>query len=155
MPEEVKGTSVFSGVTWYHWIVVLIAAGGWTFDCMDARLFVLARESALKDLLADQVTDPGVIKTYLGYATTALILGWATGGIIFGIMSDRVGRVKTMAVTLLTYSIFTGLSGVAVSWIDFTAYRFLVGLGVGGMFGAATTLVAETVPGAFRPLALG
>jgi len=96
-----------------------------------------------------------VIKTYLGYATTALILGWATGGIIFGIMSDRVGRVKTMAVTLLTYSIFTGLSGVAVSWIDFTAYRFLVGLGVGGMFGAATTLVAETVPGAFRPLALG
>jgi len=148
-------TSVFRGVTWYHWIVVLIAAGGWTFDCMDARLFVLAREPALKDLLAGQVTDPGTIKTYLGYATTALILGWATGGIIFGVMSDRVGRVKTMAVTLLIYTIFTGLSGVAVSWIDFTAYRFLVGLGVGGMFGAATTLVAETVPGGFRPLALG
>ena len=99
------------------------------FGWPGARLFVLAREPALKDLLAGQVDDPGVLKTYLGYATTALILGWATGGIIFGMMSDRVGRVKTMAVTLLAYSIFTGLSGLAVSWIDFTAYRFLVGLG--------------------------
>jgi MFS family permease len=145
----------FHGVSWYHWVVVLIAAAGWTFDCMDGRLFVLAREPALTDLLAGQISDPAKVKTYLGYATTSLILGWATGGILFGIMSDRVGRVKTMTVTLLMYSIFTGLSGVAISWIDFTVYRFLVGLGVGGMFGAATTLVAETVPNGFRPLALG
>ena len=148
-------SSIFSGVKGYHWVVVLIAAAGWTFDCMDARLFVLAREPALKDLLAGHVDDPDMIRAYLGYATTSLILGWATGGIIFGIMSDRLGRVKTMVVTLLTYSVFTGLSGVAMSWIDFTIYRFLVGLGVGGMFGAATTLVAETVPGGIRPLALG
>ena len=76
-----------------------------------------------------------------------MILGWATGGIIFGMMSDRLGRVKTMVVTLVIYSGFTGLSGLAHSWVDFTIYRFLVGLGVGGMFGAATTLVAESVPG--------
>lgn len=147
--------SVFSGVTRYHWLVVIIAALAWTFDCMDGRLFVLARESALGDLLRGTTTDPNVIKTYSGYATTSMILGWATGGILFGMMSDRVGRVKTMAITLLMYSLFTGLSGVAISWIDFTIYRFIVGLGVGGMFGAATTLVAETVPGGFRPLALG
>ena len=147
--------SVFSGVTRYHWMVVLIAAAAWTFDCMDGRLFVLARESALSDLLRGKTTDPNIIKTYSGYATTSLILGWATGGIYFGMMSDRIGRVKTMAITLLIYSLFTGLSGVAVSWIDFTIYRFIVGLGVGGMFGAATTMVAETVPGGFRPLALG
>jgi MFS family permease len=152
MPEK---TSVFAGVTRYHWLVVIIAAAAWTFDCMDGRLFVLARESALGDLLRDKTTDPNIIKTYGGYATTSMILGWATGGIYFGMMSDRVGRVKTIAATLLLYSLFTGLSGVAVSWIDFTIYRFIVGLGVGGMFGAATTLVAETVPGGFRPLALG
>jgi MFS family permease len=70
-------------------------------------------------------------------------------------MSDRLGRVKTMVVTLLIYSGFTGLSGLAHSWVDFTIYRFLVGLGVGGMFGAATTLVAESVPVAFRAMALG
>ena len=84
-----------------------------------------------------------------------MILGWATGGIIFGMMSDRIGRVKTMAITLLAYSLFTGLSGFSHTWVDFTIYRFLVGLGVGGMFGAATTLVAESVPGQFRAMALG
>ena len=57
-----------------------------------------------------------------------------------------------MVVTLVIYSGFTGLSGLAHSWVDFTIYRFLVGLGVGGMFGAATTLVAESVPGgSFAP----
>jgi predicted MFS family arabinose efflux permease len=84
-----------------------------------------------------------------------MILGWATGGILFGMMSDRWGRVKTMTATLLVYSGFTGLSGLATSWVDFTIYRFLVGLGVGGMFGAATTLVAESVPGRVRAVALG
>src|SRR5215211_4003425 len=121
---------------------------------MDQRLFVLARESALKELLAG---DPRLasVKSYIGYATTAMILGWATGGIIFGVMSDRLGRVKTMAATLVVYSLFTGLGGLAQGWLDFTLYRFLAGLGIGGMFGAATTLVAESVPGAFRATALG
>ena len=75
-----------------------------------------------------------------------MILGWATGGIIFGMMSDKIGRVKTMVATLIIYSGFTGLSGFAHTWVEFTVYRFLAGLGVGGMFGAATTLVAESVP---------
>jgi MFS family permease len=63
--------------------------------------------------------------------------------------------VKTMVATLLVYSGFTGLSGLSQTWVDFTIYRFLVGLGVGGMFGAATTLVAESVPGRVRAVALG
>jgi MFS family permease len=146
---------VLEGVTGYHWLVVIIASGGWLFDCMDQRLFILARESALKELLGSDAAAQAAIKQYLGYATTSMILGWATGGIIFGMMSDKWGRVKTMVVTLLIYSSFTGLSGLATSWVDFTVYRFLVGLGVGGMFGAATTLVAESVPGNFRSMALG
>lgn len=147
--------SVFSGVTRYHWRVVIIAALAWTFDCMVTRFFVLGRESALGDLLRDALDDPGMVKTHIGYATTSMMLGWATGGIVFGMMSDRLGRVKTMAITLVLYSLFTGLSGLAVSWVDFTIYRFICGLGMGGMFGAATILVAETTPGGFRPLALG
>ncbi len=142
-------------VTVYHWLVVIIASCGWLFDCMDQRLFILARESALKELLANDAVALATLKTYIGYATTAMILGWATGGIFFGMMSDKWGRVKTMVATLLVYSGFTGLCGFAHGWVDFTIYRFLVGLGVGGMFGAATTLVAESVPGRFRSLALG
>lgn len=150
-----RSRGVFDGVTPYHWLVVVIASCGWLFDCMDQRLFILARESALKELLAGDPQALASIKTHIGYATTSMILGWATGGIIFGMMSDRLGRVKTMVATLLIYSGFTGLSGLAHSWVDFTIYRFLVGLGVGGMFGAATTLVAESVPGQFRAVALG
>ncbi|HPY31542.1 MAG TPA: MFS transporter [Verrucomicrobiota bacterium] len=122
---------------------------------MDQRLFTLARESALKDLLAGNPTQLSNVKEFIGLATMAMMVGWATGGIIFGVMSDKWGRVKTMAVTLLVYSGFTGLCGLAQGWLDFVLYRFLVGLGVGGMFGAATTLVAESVPGHFRTVALG
>jgi MFS family permease len=156
IPYDARATTgMFDGVTRYHWMVVIIASCGWLFDCMDQRLFILARESALKDLLSSDPARLPAIKTHIGYATTSMILGWATGGIIFGMMSDRIGRVKTMVATLLVYSGFTGLSGFAQTWVDFTVYRFLVGLGVGGMFGAATTLVAESVPGHFRAMALG
>lgn len=147
--------SPFAGVTGYHWLVVIIASCGWLFDCMDQRLFILAREPALKELLHSDPEALAQVKKYIGWATTAMIIGWATGGIIFGMMSDKWGRVKTMIVTLLVYSGFTGLSGTAQTWEWFVGYRFLVGLGVGGMFGAATTLVAESVPGHFRSLALG
>jgi MFS family permease len=143
--------SAFAGVTPYHVLVVLIASAGWLFDCMDQALFSLARQSALTELLK----GGGDAVEYAGYATTSMIIGWATGGILFGMMSDRVGRVKTMVATLLIYSGFTGLSGLAMSPAAFIGYRFLVGLGVGGMFGAATTLVAESVPSGFRALALG
>jgi|YelNatPaOPRAMG01_1025707.scaffolds.fasta_scaffold02954_9 MFS family permease len=143
------------GVTLYHWLVVIIASCGWLFDCMDQRLFTLARESALKELLAGDAQKLADVKAYIGLATAAMMVGWATGGIVFGVLSDKWGRVKTMVATLLVYSGFTGLCGMAVGWVDFVLYRFLVGLGVGGMFGAATTLVAESVPGRFRTVALG
>ena len=141
-------------VTWYHLLVVLIASCGWLFDCMDQRIFVLTREPALREVLGAGVTD-ATVKDWGGWATTVMMIAWATGGIIFGIMSDRWGRVKTMVVTLLIYSGFTGLSGISRSPAEFLLYRFMVGLGVGGMFGAATTLVAESVPGRLRAIALG
>jgi predicted MFS family arabinose efflux permease len=122
---------------------------------MDQRIFILAREPALRELLAHDPQAAENLRTFAGYATTSMILGWATGGLIFGMLSDRIGRVKTMVGALLIYSAFTGFSGLAHSWIDFTLYRFLAGLGIGGMFGSATTLVAESVPGAFRAVALG
>ena len=141
-------------VTIYHWLVVILAAAGWLFDCMGQRIFVLSREPALRELLGAAATDNdvrgwGVVATFL------LMIGWATGGIIFGLLSDRYGRVKTMIATQLGFSVFSGLSGFAHTGLEFLIYRFLFGLGVGGMFGAATTLVAESVPPHFRTVALG
>ena len=154
-PESSAKTSLFAGVTFYHWVVVIIASCCWLFDCMDQRLFTLAREPAMRSLLASDPERLAVIKSYLGYATASMLVGWATGGIIFGMLSDKIGRVKTMAVALLLYAGFTGLSGLAHSWVAFFFYRFLAGIGIGGIFGAATALVAESVPGQFRSLALG
>jgi MFS family permease len=146
--------SIFEGVTAYHWLVLIIAAAGWMFDCMGQRIFVLAREPAMRDLLGNGVTD-AVVKSWGTKATFILMIGWATGGILFGMVSDRYGRVKAMIATLLAYTIFSGLTGVARTGNEFLIYRFLGGLGIGGMFGAATTLVAESMPGGIRPLALG
>ena len=148
------GSATEERVTIYHWMVVIIASAGWLFDCMDQRIFNLARQPAMKELLGAGASIEEINKMG-GWATTIMLIGWGTGGIFFGIMSDKLGRVKTMAATLLVYSIFTGLSGVAHSIPMFMIYRFLVGLGVGGMFGAATTLVAESVPGRIRAIALG
>lgn len=153
-PNASKQGSVFEGVTPYHWLVVIVAACGWVFDVVDMRIFTLAREPALKEVLGGGAAD-AVVKSWCGWATAVMMIGWATGGIIFGTMSDRWGRVKTMVLTLLAYSGFTGLCGLARTADEFVIYRFLVGLGMGGMFGAATTLVAESVPGNFRSLALG
>lgn len=153
VPAPSQGPSV-EAVTFYHWLVVIFASCGWLFDCMGQRIFVLSREPALRELLGATATD-GDVKYWGGIATLLMMVGWATGGILFGMMSDHYGRVKAMVATLLSYTIFSGLSGFAGSGIAFLVFRFLFGLGVGGMFGAATTLVAESVPRRFRTAALG
>ncbi len=141
-------------VSLYHWLVVILAAGGWLFDCMGQRIFILGRNPAMRELLGGAVPD-SVVQDWGTRATFALMIGWATGGIIFGMFSDRFGRVKTMVLTLFAYTVFSAISGFAHSVTEFLVYRFLFGLGVGGMFGAATTLVAESVPRHFRTVALG
>jgi MFS family permease len=88
-------------------------------------------------------------------ATSVFLIGWAVGGIGFGIMGDRLGRVRTLMLTILLYSVFTGLSAFSTTVWDFGIYRFLTGLGVGAVFAVAVSLVAESVPTAARPYALG
>ena len=134
-----------------HWFVFAVASLAWMFDCLDQQLFLLARGSAMKALLPPG-SDP---ITFGGYATSIFVLGWATGGLIFGSLGDRYGRARMLAITVLVYSVFTGLSASSRGWIDFAVFRFLTGLGVGGVFGLAVALVADTVPDSARPHALG
>jgi MFS family permease len=88
-------------------------------------------------------------------ATAVFLAGWATGGLLFGILGDKWGRAFTMVLTILVYSVFTGLSALSVGWIDYSIYRFLTGMGVGGEFAAGAALVAEVMPARARPYALG
>ncbi|HVN80733.1 MAG TPA: MFS transporter [Terriglobia bacterium] len=144
----------YSGMNRYHWWVLIVASLGWLFDTMGQRIFVLARGPAIESLLP-MGTPSAEIKFYSGLATAIFMLGWAFGGFYFGIMGDRWGRAKTMMITILCYSGFTGLSALSQHWWDFMLYRFLTGLGVGGEFAAGVTLVAEVMPERARAHALG
>jgi len=144
----------YKALNGYHWWVLIVASFGWMFDTMNQRIFVLSRGPAMKDLLPSGVSVADVT-WYSGLATAIFMVGWAVGGLFFGIMGDRWGRAKTMMLTILVYSIFTGLSALSQNQWDFMAYRFLTGLGVGGEFAAGVTLVAEVMPEIARPHALG
>jgi MFS family permease len=134
----------------YHWFVLLVASLGWLFDTMDQQLFNIARRPAMRALVAeDDVT------AYSGYATTIFLVGWGTGGLAFGVLGDLLGRARSMVLTILLYSLFTGLSALSVGFWDFAIYRFLTGLGVGGQFAVGVSLVAEEMPERARPFALG
>lgn len=143
----------YAELTRYHWFVLIVAALGWLFDTMDQQLFALARKPAMTELVGSQ--DPNVVNYYSTLVTSVFLLGWATGGLGFGVLGDRIGRAKTMLVTILIYSIFTGLNAFAVGFWDFAIYRFLTGLGVGGEFAVGVALVAEVMPDRARPHALG
>lgn len=152
-----------NGYRWYrelnrgHWFVLIVAALGWLFDTMDQQLFNIARVPAMRDLA--YTDDPVALKAfsnhYGGIATAVFMIGWASGGLIFGKLGDIYGRAKVMAWTILAYSLCTGLSAFSVTIWDFMAYRFLTGLGVGGEFAVGVALVAEVMPPRARPFALG
>src|SRR5437762_9991928 len=137
----------------YHWWVLVVATLGWLFDNMDQRLFVMARTPALRELMPG--ASDAQIAQYAGYATAIFIVGWATGGLIFGLFGDRWGRTRTMMITILIYALFTGLSALSQQWWDFALYRVLSGIGIGGEFAAGAALVAEVMPSRVRPYALG
>jgi MFS family permease len=140
-------------MTSYHWWVVTVAVLGWLFDGLDQKLFVLSRTPALRDLMPG-ISD-AVLAQYASYATMIFILGWATGGLIFGFMGDRLGRTRTMVITILLYAMFTGLSAFSQTWAQFAGFRFLCGIGIGGEYAAGVALIAETVPSRARPYCLG
>src|SRR5882724_6208030 len=139
----------WAGLNGYQWFVLVVAVLGWLFDTMDQQLFNIARPKAIMEL------NGAPNANLAGLSTCIFMLGWATGGIIFGILGDRYGRAKTMTLTILLYSLFTGLSAFSYSIWDFAFYRFLTGLGVGGEFAVGVSLVAEVMPERARPFALG
>jgi MFS family permease len=104
---------------------------------------------------ADGSVDPKAVDFYGGLATCIFMIGWATGGLIFGVIGDRLGRAKTMMITIVIYSLCTGLSALSQGFWDFAFYRFITGLGVGGEFAVGVALVAEVMPDRARPYALG
>jgi len=136
-------------VTRYQWIVLGVAWLGWVFDSMDGTLFSLVQKRSMTELMGPGATDAS-IGFYSSVVFSVMLVGWATGGILFGIVADYLGRTRALAITILIYSLFTGLSAVAQSWETLAACRFLTGLGLGGEWAAGAALVAEVWPDRLR-----
>lgn len=135
----------WEGITRYQWLVLLMTSLGLMFDLMDATLLQLAMSPALRELLGGRVSTQAV-GWYGGVITTVFLIGWSLGGTLFGVYADYYGRKNALIVTILLYSLFTGLAFFSHTWWDFAIYRFITALGIGGEWGAGTALLVETWP---------
>jgi MFS family permease len=139
----------YRGLTRYHWLVLAVASLGWVFDVFEGQIFVASMDQAMPALLPPG-TPPQHVPYYNNLTLGAFLLGGALGGVVFGTLADTLGRKRTMAYTILTYSAFTCLSAFARTWWQLAGLRFLVALGVGGEWAVASSLVAEVFPSRAR-----
>lgn len=119
---------------------------------MDLNLFILVMVPAIHELTG-ATTQAGLARIG-GLVVAGKILGWGLGGVVFGVVADRIGRSATLVWTILIYAAFTALSGLATSWPWLAACQFVAGLGIGGEWAAGAALVAETWPDRSRARAL-
>ena len=136
-----------------QWMVLLAAFLGWLFDGYEIGLFPVVARPALKDLLAGAADTQ--IGQWMGIITACFLVGAALGGVIFGWLGDRIGRVKAMALSILTYSMVTGLGYLAQNPTHLGAVRFVSALGMGGQWSLGVALVMECWPEKWRPMLAG
>jgi MFS family permease len=153
-----KQRSWREGVTGYQWLVLFVAWLGWVFDSMDSTIYAIVLHPALQELLgptAGTAAESDIIGWYGGIIFSIFLIGWAAGGVLFGVLADRFGRTKTLIFTILIYAVFTGMAALSATWWQLAIYRFLTALGIGGEWAAGAALVAEVWPEDKRAKAAG
>lgn len=126
---------------------LLSASMGWMLDSMDIMIYAM--------VLAHLMKHFGMSKATGGLLSSLTLFASAIGGIMFGMIADRIGRVKALMGSILIYSIFTGACGFAGSIVQLAIFRVFLGLGMGGEWATGAALVAETWPAVHRGKALG
>jgi len=144
MPAATATT--FSSITVDQRRTLLAASLGWMLDAFDAMLYALVLTHIMRDL--------GMSKATSGFLATLTLLASGIGGVMFGFIADRVGRKRALMLSILTYSICSFASGLATSILMLAAFRFVLGLGMGGEWNTGATLVAETWPTQLRAKAI-
>ena len=136
-----------------QWLVLAASFLGWMFDGYEMGLFPVVARPALKQLLAG--AGDGAVGYWMGIATAAFLVGAALGGAVFGWLGDRLGRVRAMGLSILTYSLVTGLGYLATEPWHLAAVRFVSALGMGGQWSLGVALVMECWPEKWRPALAG
>ena len=128
-------------------MALLSASLGWMLDSMDIMLYAL--------VLAHLMRDFGMSTATAGLMGSLTLFASAVGGVVFGLIADRFGRVKALMGSILIYSVFTGACGLSQNIVQLAIFRVLLGLGMGGEWATGAALVAETWPTEHRGKALG
>ena len=160
MGDDIKEapTKWYHGITKYQWLILAIACAGWIFDVYEGQIFNITRGDMLNDLLSgieDEVAKKAAIDKWGDWFLAAFLLGGTAGGLLFGSLADRYGRRPIMIATILTYSVFAGLTYFATELWQVATLRFFVAMGVGGEWAVAAALVAEVFPKHARTHASG
>jgi MFS family permease len=137
------------GLTRYQWLVLFAAWLGWGFDVFDGLLFNFVAPIAVPNLLGYDPGDPAAKEAtffWTAALSSLLLLGWAVGGVVFGKLTDRLGRTRTLLLTMLTYALGTAACAFAPNLWVLALFRFVASLGIGGEWAAGASLVAETMP---------
>jgi MFS family permease len=137
------------GLTRYQWTVLFAAWLGWGFDIFDGLLFNYVAPNCVPTLLGIPIGTPEARHATLfwtGVMTATLLVGWAAGGVLFGWVADRVGRTRTLLITMLLYGLGTAACAAADSIWMLLAFRIVAALGIGGEWAAGASMVAEAVP---------
>ena len=146
-PRDATRLSEISPLQWKSGIAAWL---GWFFDGLELHLYTLVAGPLVLQLLATTAADPQV-KQKSAYIQAAFLVGWALGGAFFGRLGDRLGRSRTLALTVLTYALCTGLCAFAQTWWQLMIFRFIAAIGIGGEWAVGSSLLAETWPKAWRP----
>lgn len=142
----------YAGVTRYQWLVLVIASAGWVFDVYEGQIFNITRGDMLTEVLGGEGAD---VQKYGDFFLAVFLLGGTVGGLAAGSLADRFGRRPIMMITILMYSVFSGLTYFATELWHVAALRFLVAMGVGGEWAVAASLVSEIFPARARAHASG
>ena len=127
-----------------QYMALAAALLGWLFDGAEMGVFSMTGRQAIKDLL--HTSDERTIAVWFGVVTAGFLVGAATGGVLFGWLGDRIGRVRAMTLSILTYALFTGLCGLATGAAQLGVLRFIAALGMGGEWSLGVALVMEIWP---------
>ena len=141
-----------------RWMALFAALLGWMFDGAEMGLFSLVGRPAVQDLLKQshgENVSEATIGFYFGMIIALFLVGAATGGVLFGWLGDRIGRVRAMSLSVVTYAVFTGLCGFATSPLQIAILRFIAALGMGGEWALGVALVMEVWPNRSRALMAG
>src|ERR1051326_7301157 len=140
-------------VTRAQWLVLGAAFLGWMFDGVEMGIFPLVARPALQSMMTVGIQGPDqFVGIWMGRITALFLVGAACGGLAFGWLGDRLGRVRAMTLSILTYSLFTGLCYFAAEPWQLGALRFVAAFGMGGEWSLGVALVMEAWPREKRPM---